>query len=66
MTAEVDPEYGARISAALVTALAEAKMLADAGSIGPEIRDIVQHARDLYDLLLEQLVAAETDVNNLV
>ena len=58
MADEFDPEEGARISSALVKAIAEAKVQADSGDIGPEFRDIVRHARDLYDLLLGQLGAA--------
>lgn len=58
-----DPEEGARISAALIKAIAEAKAMADAGDIGPEIRDLVRHARDLYDLLREQLVLAGPDAD---
>ena len=53
------PEAGARISAALVKALAEPKTLADGSDVGPEFRDIIQHAREMYDLLLEQVIAAE-------
>jgi hypothetical protein len=54
-----DPEDGVRISAALIKAIGEAQVLAAAGDIGPEFRDIVQHVRELYDLLVEQLVIAE-------
>ena len=54
-----DPEEGARISSALIKAIMEAKAMADAGDVGPALRDLVRHARDLYDLLLEQLIAAE-------
>jgi hypothetical protein len=57
----IDPEDGARISAALVKALAEGKTLADAGEIGPALRDLIQHARELCDLLLELLIATEPD-----
>jgi len=58
VTGSFDPEEGARISAALVKAIVEAKLLADAGNVGPETRELVQHARELYYLLLEQLGAA--------
>ena len=56
-----DPEEGARISSALLKAITEAKALADAGDVGPDVRDLVRHARDLYDLMLEQLIAAGPD-----
>jgi hypothetical protein len=59
MSDSFEPEEGPRIYAALVKALAEAKMLADAGDVGPTFRDVLQHAREMYDLLLEQMVAAE-------
>jgi hypothetical protein len=59
MPTTFDPEAGARISAALVKAIAEAQALASDGDMGSDFRDIVQHARELYDLLLEQLIAAE-------
>ena len=49
----------ARISAAIVKAIAEAKTLVDAGESGPELREVVVHARELHDLLLEQMLAAE-------
>jgi len=42
----------------LIKAITEAKVLADAGNLDPEFRDLVRHARDLYDLLLEQVIAA--------
>ena len=48
-----------RIAAALIKAIGEAQVLATEGEIGAEFRDIVQHTRELYDLLLEQLVIAE-------
>jgi len=54
-----DPEDGVRICAALIKAIGEAQVLAAAGDIGPEFRDIVQHVRELYDLLLAQLVSAQ-------
>ena len=54
-----DPEVGARISTALVKAITEAKVMADAGDVGPDLRDLIRHARDLYNLLLEQVIAAE-------
>ena len=53
------PETGARIAAELIKVIGEAQVLANAGAIGPAFRDIVRHARELYDLLLAQLIAAE-------
>jgi hypothetical protein len=54
-----DPAECTRISAALVKALGEATFLAGAGDIGTVFWDLVKHARELHDLLLEQLLAAE-------
>jgi hypothetical protein len=55
---DFDPDQAARISAAIVKAIAEAKVLVDAENIGPELHDVVQHARELHDLLREQVDAA--------
>ena len=59
---EFDPEQATRISAAIVKAIAEAKVLVDAENLGPELHDMVQHCRELHDLLREQVEAAPTDV----
>jgi len=32
--------------------------MSDAGDVGPELRDLVRHARDLNDLVHEQVIAA--------
>ena len=56
-----DPDAAAKISAAIVKAIAEAKTLADAGDSGAELREVVMHARELHDLLLEQMLAAEPE-----
>lgn len=47
----------ARISAALVAALAEAKALTDAGRFGAELTELVRHAREMGELLTEALNA---------
>ena len=54
-------EEGARISSALIKAITEAKGMAEAGDVGPVLPDLVRHARDLYDLLREQVMAAAPD-----
>lgn len=56
---DFDPHEAARISVALLQAIARAKALSDAGDTGPEIADIVRDARVLYDLMGEQLFAAD-------
>jgi hypothetical protein len=45
----------ARISAALMAALAEAKAMTDAGRFDHELTEVVQHARELGELLNEAL-----------
>ena len=57
-----DPAQAVRISAALVTAISEAKALADADCLGPDLHEVIRHARELHDLLLEQMVTAEPRV----
>ena len=55
----IDPAELARISGAMLKALAEARALNAAGDSSDELRTLVRHARDLHDLLLENLIAAE-------
>jgi hypothetical protein len=45
----------ARISAALITALGEAKAMADAGQLDADFTELVRHARELGELLTEAL-----------
>lgn len=47
----------ARITAALVGAIAEAKVRAKEYGIEPEFREIVRHSREMHFLLLEALLA---------
>ena len=53
----VDAAELARITAALVGAIAEAKVRAKEYGIDPEFREIVRHAREMHFLLLEALLA---------
>src|SRR5436190_15945148 len=55
----IDPAELARISGAMLKALAEARTLNAAGDTGDELRRLVRHAREMHDLLLENLIAAE-------
>ena len=55
----IDPAELARISGAMLKALAEARTLKASGDSSDELRTLVQQARDLHDLLLEKLIAAE-------
>ena len=59
MSEDFLPETGARIAAELIKVIGEAQVLAAASEIGPAFREIVRHARELHDLLLSQLIAAE-------
>ena len=57
-----DPDARVQISAALVKAIAEAKAMVDVENFGPDLLDVVRHARELHDLLAEQVNAAEPGV----
>ena len=45
----------ARISAALIAAIAEAQTLAADGVIGAEFRELLRHAREMHNLMVEHL-----------
>ena len=47
-----------RISGALVSALQEARALADAGVYGSALADLVRHARELHALIGQELATA--------
>ena len=55
----IDPAELARISGAMLKALAEAQALNKAGDTSDELRRLVLHAREMHDLLLENLIAGE-------
>jgi hypothetical protein len=55
----IDPAELARISGAMLKAMAEARTLNAAGDRPDELRTLVRRARDMHDLLLENLIAAE-------
>lgn len=59
-----DPDSAVRISAALVKAIAEAKAMVDVENFGPDLQDVVRHARELHDLLAEQVDVAEAGVRD--
>ena len=56
---QIDPAELARISGAMLNALAEARALNEAGENSHELRRLVRHAREMHDQLLENLIAAE-------
>ena len=45
------PPEAARIAAALLKAIAEAKSMADAENIGPDLHNVVRHARELHGIV---------------
>jgi hypothetical protein len=53
----MDADELARITGTLVTAIAEAKTRAKESGIDPEFREIVRHAREMHDLLVEAMIA---------
>ena len=53
----MDADELARIEATLLQAIAEAKIVVKDGGVGPQFREIVRHARELHDILLEALRA---------
>jgi hypothetical protein len=52
----------ARIEAALLAAIAEAKVVLHDLGVGAQFSEIVRHAREMHDVLLETLVAIEPSV----
>jgi len=55
----IDPEELARISGAMLQAMAEARALNEAGDNGKRFCACINIARDNYDRLLAQLISAE-------
>jgi hypothetical protein len=55
----LDPAELARVSGRMLQAIAEARALNDAGDTGRRFIQCVTQARDDYDRLLAQLIAAE-------
>ncbi len=53
-----DPVYLANVSGAFVEALREAQTMAASGEFGAPLADVLQHARELHEILIEELVSA--------
>ena len=53
-----DPVYLANVSSACMDALREAQEMVEAGDIGPDLADLVRHARELHDIMVEELANA--------
>lgn len=54
-----DPAYLANVSGAIMDALREAQTMAAAGEYGAPLADVVRHARELQEILAEELVGAK-------
>jgi hypothetical protein len=50
-----DPLYLANVSSACMDALREAQQMVEAGEVGPDLLDLVRHARELHDIMVEEL-----------
>jgi hypothetical protein len=50
-----DPVYLANVSGAFVDAIQEAQDMVTAGEFGAPLAEVVRHARDLYDIMEEEL-----------
>jgi len=51
----MDADELARIEATLLSAIAEAKAIVETYGVGPQFREIVRHAREMHDILIETL-----------
>lgn len=50
-----DPVYLANVSGAFVDAIQEAQDMVTAGEFGAPLAEVVRHARDLYEIMVEEL-----------
>jgi len=50
-----DAVYLANVSSALLGALHEAQDMLDAGEVGEPLADVVRHARELHEIMVEEL-----------
>ena len=53
-----DPAYLASVTSALLAALREAQAMADAGAWGAPLAEVVRHARELHDIMIDELVGS--------
>jgi hypothetical protein len=49
----------ARIAKTMIAAIAEARALAKEVGIGTHFREVTRHAREMYDLLVDTIIANE-------
>jgi hypothetical protein len=53
-----DPAYLANVSRAFMQALREAHALIAAGQVGSPLVDVIRHARELHEIMLDEVAAA--------
>lgn len=53
-----NPVYLANLSGAFVDALREAQVVASAGEYGTPLADLLRHARELHEIMVEELAGA--------
>ena len=50
-----DPVYLANVSSAMIDAMREAQGLVEEGELGAPLVEVIRHARELHDILVEEL-----------
>lgn len=53
-----DPAYLATLSGAFLDAIREAQVMAAAGEYGAPLADVLRHARELHEIMIEELAEA--------
>jgi hypothetical protein len=53
-----DPAYLASLSGAFVDAIREAQVMASAGEFGAPLAEVLRHARELHEIMAEELAEA--------
>lgn len=59
-----DPAYLAHVSSAIQAAVREAQDLVDGGELGAPLASIVRHARELHDILVDELALESRRVDD--
>ena len=54
----LDPFYLASLSGAFMDAIREAQTMASAGEFGAPLAEVLRHARELHEIMAEELVEA--------
>jgi hypothetical protein len=54
----LDPAYLASLSGAFVDAIREAQAIASAGEFGAPLAEVLRHARELHEIMVEELSEA--------